>query len=72
MLRIFDLTGSLLGLAGAVAVIVAILVRLTGQFFLLGVELRAWLLGGIALMVMACLFKLHVLVRQAYSQEGSG
>lgn len=71
MLRILDMTGSLLGLAGAMAVIVAILARLTGLYFLFGAELRAWLLGGIALMVMACLLKLQVLVRQARSQAGT-
>ena len=64
MNRMLDLVGTALGLLGVLAVITSIAARLGGHYYLFGIETRAWLIGAIALMVMACLAKLHVLTRE--------
>lgn len=64
MNRMLDLVGTALGLLGVLVVIGAVAGRLSGHFFLFGTETRAWLIGGTALMVMACFAKLHVLTRE--------
>jgi hypothetical protein len=64
MNRMLDSIGSALGLLGALVVIASVAARLGGHHYLFGTETRAWLVGGIALMVMACLAKLHVLASE--------
>lgn len=62
MNNLLHLLGSLLGLAGVLVSVSAILGRLLDGFVsLAGMELRTWLLGGLTLMVMGCLAKLHAL-----------
>ena len=63
MNRMLDLVGTALGLLGVLVVVVSVATRLGGHYYLFGIETRAWLIGGIALMVMACLAKLHVLTQ---------
>ena len=64
MNRILDLVGTALGLLGVLVVIAAVAGRMSGHFYLFGTETRAWLIGAIALMVMACLAKLHILTSE--------
>ena len=61
--------GNLLGVVGNITAILGVLIclvagasRVFGGFYLLGYEARTLFLGGIALMVMACLVKLQQLV----------
>ena len=61
--RRLDSIGTALGLLGVLVVIASVVARLGGHYYLFGTESRAWLIGGIALMVMACLAKLHVLTQ---------
>ena len=63
MHKAFYLMGNLAGIVGGVLCFFAGMVRLVGQYQLLGYEVRTLFLGGIALMVMACLIKLHQLER---------
>ena len=64
MNRMLDSIGTALGLLGVLVVIVSVAARLGGHFYLVGTETRAWLIGAIALMVMACLAKLHILTSE--------
>ena len=61
MNRLFDLTGTLVGVTGIILCLVAVLARIGGQHYLLGTEARMWLLGGIALIAIGCFAKLHAL-----------
>ena len=63
MNRMLDLVGTALGLLGVLVVIASVAARLAGHYYVFGIETRVWLIGAIALMVMACLAKLHVLTR---------
>ena len=47
--------GRVAGLSGALVCAVAVLVRVSGNFWLLGLQVTTWLLGGMALMLAACL-----------------
>ena len=47
--------GRVAGLSGALVCAVAVLVRVSGNFWLLGLQVTTWLLGGMALMLGACL-----------------
>ena len=64
MNRMLDSIGTALGLLGVLVVIASVAVRLGGHYYLFGIETRAWLIGAIALMVMACLAKLQVLTSE--------
>lgn len=55
--------GNIAGTIGVFLCLAAGLIRLLGNYHILGYELRTLFLGGIALMVMACLTKLHLLTR---------
>lgn len=59
--QILTIAGNAAAILGIVLCGVTGLARLTGTFFLAGMELGTLFLGGIALMVLACLVKLHVL-----------
>ena len=43
------------GLAGALVCVIAVAVRMSGNFWLGGLQVTTWLLGGMALMLAACL-----------------
>ena len=64
MNRMLDSIGTVLGLLGILVVIAAVAARLSGHYFLFGTETRALLIGGIALLVIACFTKLHVLTSE--------
>ncbi len=51
--------GSLVGLAGALLAIVAGVARVTGHYHFAGFEAMTLFTGGVGLMVMGCLAKLH-------------
>jgi hypothetical protein len=55
--------GSLAGFAGMIVCLVALMVRLTGQYYLAGLPLATLFLGGIGLVVSGCFLKLHFLAR---------
>jgi hypothetical protein len=65
MKNVLNLFGSIIGSAGALLAVFAILARFAGYYIVLGSEARTWLMVGIALMVMGCLAKLHVLTLEA-------
>lgn len=56
--------GDLLAIAGILAFIAPILVRLGGQYYLFGFELKTVLMGGSALLLLACLARLELLIRK--------
>ncbi|HSP01640.1 MAG TPA: hypothetical protein VLN90_09300 [Thioalkalivibrio sp.] len=56
--------GDLLIFVGVLVCIAPVLMRLAGHYYLLGFELGTVLLGGIAILVMACLARLEVLLRK--------
>lgn len=59
MMKAIDLIGNIAGIAGIVVCLVAGLSRLIGVYYLLSFQTQTLFTGGIALMVMACLAKLH-------------
>ena len=61
MTHAISVLGNITGFLGVFFCLVSVLTRLLGNYHVLGYELRTLFLGGIALMVMACLAKLHVL-----------
>jgi hypothetical protein len=63
-MKIIKLVGDLLMLAGIIVVLAPVLARMTGRFYVLGFELSTVLLGGIALLVLACLARLELLLRK--------
>ncbi|WP_146003605.1 hypothetical protein [Kineobactrum sediminis] len=65
MNKFFDQLGLLAGVIGVGFCILAVATRLMGQYYLFGTELRMWLLGGIALIVMGCFAKLQVLTAES-------
>jgi hypothetical protein len=62
--KVFRFVGDLLMLAGIIVVLAPVLARMMGQFYVLGFELSTVLLGGVALLVLACLAKLELLLRK--------
>jgi hypothetical protein len=65
MKKFLNLFGSIIGSAGVLLAVFAIVARFAGYYIVFGSEARTWLLVGIALMVMGCLAKLHVLTQDA-------
>ncbi|MEQ8802280.1 hypothetical protein [Haliea sp.] len=59
-----DYIGTATGTAGILICALAVVLRLGGQFYLLGTELRMWLLAGVALLAAGCFAKIHVLVAE--------
>ena len=53
--NVLYLAGNLAGIVGGALCFFAGMVRLVGQYQFLGYEVRTLFLGGIALMVLACL-----------------
>ena len=58
-MKYIELAGNIAGIAGIGICLVAGLARLAGGYYLLGFQTLTLFNGGIALMVMACLAKLH-------------
>jgi len=59
--RLIQLIGNIAALVGILICAIAGGVRLSGSFYVIGYEGKTLFLAGIALMVMACLAKLHLL-----------
>ena len=55
--------GNFFALAGICACLVAVAGRLSGSFVMFGVQSVTIFMGGIALIVLACLFKLEQIIR---------
>ncbi|MEQ9462696.1 MAG: hypothetical protein RJQ10_03475 [Haliea sp.] len=64
MNQLIDNIGTATGTAGVLVCTLAVVLRLGGQFYLLGTELRMWLLAGIALLAAGCFAKLHALAAE--------
>ena len=60
-MKIFEIGGNIAAVAGTIICVFAGLVRIAGHHYLLGFEANTIFIGGIALMVMARLAKLHAL-----------
>ena len=64
-----DLLGNVIGAAGIFVCALAGGSRLLGAHYLLGFETATLFIGGTALMVMACLMKLHQLTIAVYTSR---
>ena len=61
MASLLKIVGNMTGMLGVLICLAAGVVRLTGNYLVFGYEARALFIAGIALMLMACLAKLHQL-----------
>lgn len=61
MKNTISLVGNVSGALGIAICLVAGIARITGKFHLGGFEAMTLFNGGVALMVAACLFKLHAM-----------
>ena len=61
MNKLVEIVGNTAAVLGILVCVAIGAIRLTGNYFFLGHEPMTWFTAGIALMVMACLAKLHVL-----------
>lgn len=62
--KIIKFVGDLLLLSGIIVTVAPVLVRLSGRYYLFGFELTTILLGGVALLLLACLARLELLIRR--------
>ena len=60
MFKLFDLLEKISAIAGVAVCGLAGLLRLSGNYYLMGVQTITLFTFGIALMVLACLLKLHL------------
>ena len=56
---LIQLTGHAASILGILVCLITGLTRLTGSYYVLGFEAQTLFIGGIALMVMACLARLY-------------
>lgn len=63
MNNLLELAGNLAAILGILVCAVAGVARLTGYYYVFGYEAVTLFIAGMALMVMACLAKLHNLTR---------
>lgn len=61
MNRLIEIAGNLVALVGILVCLVAGASRVLGSWYVGGVELQPLFMVGVALMVMGCLAKLHLL-----------
>ena len=61
MNKYIELVGNIAAIIGVLICVAAGLVRVSGNYFLFGFETQTFFLVSIAIMVFACLAKLHVL-----------
>ena len=59
--KMLNLLGNVIGVTGIIVCTLAGVSRLLGSYHLLGFESVTLFIGGMALMVMSCLVKLHQL-----------
>ncbi|OOG21784.1 hypothetical protein B1C78_16010 [Thioalkalivibrio denitrificans] len=62
--KLIKLVGDLLLLGGVIVTVAPMLTRAMGRYYLFGFELTTVLLGGIALLLLACLARLELLLRR--------
>lgn len=62
--KIIKIVGDLLVLAGLLVCVAPVVTRMMGNYYLLGFELTTVLLGGIALLLLACVARLELLIRK--------
>lgn len=67
MNQLIDHIGTATGIAGVLVCALAVVLRLGGQFYLLGTELGMWLLAGVALLATGCFAKVHILAAERRS-----
>ncbi|WP_139349988.1 hypothetical protein [Thioalkalivibrio denitrificans] len=63
-MKLIKLVGDLLLLGGVIVTVAPMLTRAMGRYYLFGFELTTVLLGGIALLLLACLARLELLLRR--------
>ena len=61
--NMLEIVGNIAGALGVLVCAVAGIFRLSGSFYVFGYEAQTLFVGGIALMVMACLAKLHQIAK---------
>jgi membrane protein YdbS with pleckstrin-like domain len=61
MNNFIETLGNILAVVGILVCLVIGVIRVSGTYLFFGHEPMTWFVGGIALMVTACLAKLHVL-----------
>jgi hypothetical protein len=61
MNKFIETLGNILGVLGILICLMIGVIRVSGTYIFIGHEPMTWFVGGISLMVMACLAKLHVL-----------
>ena len=61
--NMLGIVGNIAGVLGVLVCAVAGIFRLSGSFYVFGYEAQTLFIGGIALMVMACLAKLHQIAK---------
>ena len=61
--NMLGIVGNIAGALGVLVCAVAGIFRLSGSFYVFGYEAQTLFVGGIALMVMACLAKLHQIAK---------
>ncbi len=59
MNKLVDGIGTATGAAGILVCVFAVVMRLAGNFYFMGVELGMLLLGGMALLIIGCFGKLQ-------------
>ena len=61
MKNLWEIAGNTLALTGAAVCVAAVLGRIAGHYHVMGSETSTIFLGGIAIMVMGALGKIHAL-----------
>ena len=61
MKRLWEIAGNVLAVSGAVVCVAAVIARIAGHYHVMGSEISTIFLGGIAVMVMGALSKIHAL-----------
>ncbi len=56
--------GDLFAIAGILICLAPLIARVSGKYYLLGFELKTVLLGGMLLLLLACLARLELLLRR--------
>ena len=64
MEKLITLVGKVVGLAGIILTATAGVARVAGHYHLAGFEVMTLFVGGMGLMLIACLAKLHSLTNQ--------
>ena len=61
MKALWEIAGNVLAVGGAAVCVAAVLGRIAGHYHVMGSEISTIFLGGIAVMVMGALLKIHAL-----------